>query len=148
MASLDMIAKELEFSKKLATKSHVEYRMFKNIKYKCEDGQVRPIAYPTNTSSFVIPLHTVGVLAFVLYYLEMPNFFQNWAVYFSREISDEHFYMLPFHKCEKVIREKHYKYNWRKNMKNRLKDDDFWLLCDQFFKSNDHQEHALENSMR
>ena len=29
-------------------------------------------------------------------------------------------------------------------MKNRLKEDDFWLLCDQFLKSNDHQVRALE----
>lgn len=143
MASFDMIHDELQYRKKLGSNGHVEYYTLRDFGYRCEDGQVYPIAYPTNTSTFVIPLHTVGVMAFVLYYLKIPNFLEHWVVYFPTEISDRHFYMSPFHKCEEDMDEKHYKYNWRKNMKNRLKEADFWDLCNQCLKTTDQQQHAL-----
>ena len=104
MASLDMINTELESFKKLGTESDVEYRVLKNFKYKCKDGQVCSIAYPTNTPPFVIPLHTVGVMSFVLYYLEMPYFLQHWVVYFPTEISDEHFICYPFRSAKRILK--------------------------------------------
>ena len=62
MASLDMIVDALQNSQKVVSLGHVEYCTLPDFGYRCKDGRVYPIAYPTNTSTFVIPLHTVGVM--------------------------------------------------------------------------------------